>query len=761
MAQGNAVKADIGGNLDIESLQDTSVYKSKNQSIGGSVTVGAGFSASLNVGQQKIDSDFASVTEQSGIKAGDGGFQVTVQGDTDLKGAVIASSDNAMLEGRNRLTTATIAISDIQNRAEYSAQSVSLGGGYSMPGSGGNILKPLGDGGTGASTPANSGVGTNQQGQATTPGVPGSTLPSLNGFSATPPIALSASGSGQSTTRSAVGQGSLVITDDARQQELTGKDAAATVASLNRDTANAANVLKPIFDEQEIKAGFAIVGALARETGTFLNSRAKEADAKNAQADKVEQHARDANSGLSDEQRQSLLEQAVALRSDARSIAENWGAGGTYRQITTALVAAASGNVTAANSEFARNMVVNHVQQQGAGYIGRLVAEGTLTEGSPLHAALHGIVACAGAAAGTGSCASGAAGAAASSLLTGLFDQTSPRETHGEREAKRNLIASLVTGIAAAGTGDAATASGAAVVAIDDNWLATQQVAQAARELKACRENPLCQLQTVGKWAYVSAKQDALTAAGVVKGLAQAGWSTAEGLAGFIADPIKGLDGLRQLIANDGARQQLGDKAFAELDRKIGNMRLALVVGGDQNAELLGRELGSLIWEVGSVVTLAGTAARAGVALANVGVTVGARALEKAAFSLARVEAEAAKGTGTVWDSIKATQGVWSGTSIPRSFELTAGNSRVWVHGNATEHLAEYATSMPNRGVSMDLVRVGTQQQLRSLQAAVEAATANGMTYNRLMTVGGWELKFAAPRAEGQLPALIHALPVP
>lgn len=68
---------------------------------------------------------------------------------------------------------------------------------------------------------------------------------------------------------------------------------------------------------------------------------------------------------------------------------------------------------------------------------------------------------------------------------------------------------------------------------------------------------------------------------------------------------------------------------------------------------------------------------------------------------------------------------------------------------------------MANRGVSMDLVRVGTQEQLRSLQLAVEAATVNGMTYNRLMTVGGWELKFAAPRAEGQLPALIHALPVP
>jgi RHS repeat-associated protein len=121
----------------------------------------------------------------------------------------------------------------------------------------------------------------------------------------------------------------------------------------------------------------------------------------------------------------------------------------------------------------------------------------------------------------------------------------------------------------------------------------------------------------------------------------------------------------------------------------------------------------------------------------------------------------ATKGTGTVWDSIKATQEVWPGTLVPRSFELAAGKSRVWVHGNATEHLAEYAISMANRGVSTGLVRIGTQQQLRSLQSAVEAATTNGMTFNRLMTVGGWELKFAAPRAKGQLPALIHALPVP
>jgi len=47
--------------------------------------VGAGASASANVSQQKISSDYASMTEQSAIRAGAGGYQTDVKGNTDLK----------------------------------------------------------------------------------------------------------------------------------------------------------------------------------------------------------------------------------------------------------------------------------------------------------------------------------------------------------------------------------------------------------------------------------------------------------------------------------------------------------------------------------------------------------------------------------------------------------------------------------------------------------------------------------------------------
>jgi len=65
------------------------------------------------------------------------------------------------------------------------------------------------------------------------------------------------------------------------------------------------------------------------------------------------------------------------------------------------------------------------------------------------------------------------------------------------------------------------------------------------------------------------------------------------------------------------------------------------------------------------------------------------------------------------------------------------------------------------RGVGQDLVNLGSQQQIRGLQAAVEAAAAaeGGIAYGQLVKVGGWELKFAAPRAADQLPVLTHALP--
>lgn len=138
LARGEQVIAKVGtggqGNLLIESLQDLSRYDSKQQSAGFSVSIGMGrISGSLSYSQSKISSDYASVAEQSGIKAGDGGFQVEVSGDTTLNGAVIASTQNAVDKHSNVFTTGgTLTTRDIENRADYSAKSASVNLGSNM-----------------------------------------------------------------------------------------------------------------------------------------------------------------------------------------------------------------------------------------------------------------------------------------------------------------------------------------------------------------------------------------------------------------------------------------------------------------------------------------------------------------------------------------------------------------------------------------------------------------------------------------------------
>ncbi|WP_425126486.1 hemagglutinin repeat-containing protein [Burkholderia gladioli] len=132
---GDKVKADVGGNLTIASLQDMSSYGNNQHNAGGSggFTLGPGGGGSIDasIGHTSIDSNYASVNQQTGIVAGKQGFDVEVAGHTQLNGAQIASVAPA---DHNTLTTNTLGFSDIQNRMSYSGSSegISLSGGPSF-----------------------------------------------------------------------------------------------------------------------------------------------------------------------------------------------------------------------------------------------------------------------------------------------------------------------------------------------------------------------------------------------------------------------------------------------------------------------------------------------------------------------------------------------------------------------------------------------------------------------------------------------------
>ncbi|HEY5971524.1 MAG TPA: hemagglutinin repeat-containing protein [Pseudoxanthomonas sp.] len=132
---GEQVAVDVK-HLVIESLQDTQSYDSKQMNASAQVTVGYGVSASGSYNQSKINNDYASVNEQSGILAGDGGYSVKVKEKTDLKGGIITSTDAAEAAGKNRLSTGTLTISDIENHADYDGSSFGLSGSAGVNGSG-------------------------------------------------------------------------------------------------------------------------------------------------------------------------------------------------------------------------------------------------------------------------------------------------------------------------------------------------------------------------------------------------------------------------------------------------------------------------------------------------------------------------------------------------------------------------------------------------------------------------------------------------
>ncbi|MDP2831906.1 MAG: hemagglutinin repeat-containing protein, partial [Pseudomonadota bacterium] len=138
LANARRIEADIGGDLTLQSLQDSERYRYKSSNAGGSLQIGYGkVGGSINAGKLDISNQFQSVVEQSGLYAGDGGFDLRVGKATRLDGAVIASGAAAAL---NRLSTESLAYSDLANFEQTRVSGYSFGLGT---GAGSNYVMPV------------------------------------------------------------------------------------------------------------------------------------------------------------------------------------------------------------------------------------------------------------------------------------------------------------------------------------------------------------------------------------------------------------------------------------------------------------------------------------------------------------------------------------------------------------------------------------------------------------------------------------------
>ena len=205
---GKSVTADVGGNLSIESLQDTKTYVGESSNKGFNVSTNAGSlsNVSMSSSKGKMKSDYASVTDQAGIYAGDGGFVINTAETTSLTGAVIDSTADT---NKNKLSTKSLDVKDVENTAEYTSRNVGMS--YNHVGNFKNLSK------------AGKDAVWNTLG----------TLPNLLPDS---------SKSSSSTTKSAISNGTIEV-----------RDANFNMQTLSRDTKDSLNKLDEIFDKKKIE----------------------------------------------------------------------------------------------------------------------------------------------------------------------------------------------------------------------------------------------------------------------------------------------------------------------------------------------------------------------------------------------------------------------------------------------------------------------------------------------------------------------------
>ncbi|ELN3596672.1 TPA: hemagglutinin repeat-containing protein, partial [Escherichia coli] len=402
---GNRIIADVGHDLLISSQQDTSKYDSKQTSVaaGGSFTFGSMTgSGYIAASRDKMKSRFDSVAEQTGMFAGDGGFDITVGRHTQLDGAVIASTATP---DKNHLDTGTLGFSDLHNEADYkvSHSGISLSGGGSF--------------------------GDKFQGN-----MPGGMI-SAGGHS----------GHAEGTTQAAVADGTITIRDRDNQKQ--------NLANLSRDPAHANDSISPIFDKEKVQRRLQTVGLIS-DIGSQVADIARTQGELNALKAAKEATSETLPANATEKQRQEYL---AKLR-DTQAYRNEMAKYGTGSEIQRGIQAA-----TAALQGLAGGNLAGALAGASAPELAHLLKS---TEKDPaVNAIAHAILGGAVAAMQGNNAAAGAAGAATGELaaraIAGmLYPGVKQSDLSEEQKQTISTLATVSAGLAGGLTGNS-TASAA------------------------------------------------------------------------------------------------------------------------------------------------------------------------------------------------------------------------------------------------------------------------------------------------------------
>lgn len=414
-------------------------------------TFGAGTaSASINASRDRMKSDYDSVQEQSGIFAGDGGFDITVGKHTQLDGAVIASTGSA---DKNSLDTGTLGFGDIHNQADYKVEH--QGGGISTGGSigqqfAGNLANALIAGG-------------------------------------------GSSGHAEGTTQAAVSEGTLTVRDTENQKQ--------DVAGLSRDAEHANGSISPIFDKEKEQRRLQEVQLIAQIGNQAADIARTQGEINGLNAGKkalAKEGIPEPDVNASDEEKaryQTQLRNSAAYKTEQTK----YGTGSDVQRGIQAAVGAlqglAGGNIGAALAGASAPELANIIGHKAG------LSEDDIAAKAIAHAILGG----AAAAMQGNNVAAGAAGAAAGELAANAILKTMyPGKRVSELdESDRQLVSNLATiasGLAGnlAGGDSKSTTTGAqsGKNSVENNLLGGSEDAQAAwirqhgLDMASCSDNP-------------------------------------------------------------------------------------------------------------------------------------------------------------------------------------------------------------------------------------------------------------------------------
>ncbi|QOR19722.1 hemagglutinin repeat-containing protein [Haemophilus parainfluenzae] len=592
---GNKVNANVGGKLNIESLQDEERFKTKSSGGGLEVEFGFGNNWSLSGygNASKGTTHRKQVNEQAGIFAEEGGYHINADS-VHLKGGAIASTNPKNSE----LATNKLTFEDIQNESSSSAASASVSGSIK------ESKEKWVD---------------NETGRAVKPNTENSTkLDSQRSGGISPGLPMFERDSDSSVTRATLTEGTIILNKDTHPTITTAKELGINtdLAQANNQVAQTKDVKAQIQEQQQISTA---IGNVKSAVDTYTSNKLNEAETAERRA-KAEYDKAQANNASKDEL--NFLE--YRLREAKREVGE-WGYGGGNRRtidtVTALFTGVLSGQGASATTVATLSPTVN-----------KLIADNTHDKAT--NALAHAVWGAIEAQVNGGRAAHGAISAAGAELLApqiaSILYGKSEADLTPDEKAGVISMASLAGGIAGAimngkseGVeiiGNTAINAQIAENTVTNNYLSEWQAKQRDEEFAACNGSLRCELKTGVYWELVSSGQDTAYGAGLATSIPVGLFETGKGIAEIAMHPIDSLNAIKTLIQEGNFTEAMKQSYANRIDKMIVEYEKA----GAEGAFKAGLEAGQLLQETAGI--LAG-----GAGLAKVGIK-----LTKTATNLAK-----------------------------------------------------------------------------------------------------------------------------